>query len=282
MYKWPGPPPPVWPSLAPLQMLAMGLRIFAFVVCTLILLPLYGIARGFEALTGGHGVTQPIVWLWAQIGLLLAGLTLKVRGTPMKMGGAMVANHSTWLDIFVIRSAAPIYFVAKSEVRSWPGIGWLAAITRTLFVERKRSEARRQEAQFLERLDAGHRLCFFPEGTSSDGLRVLPFRSTLFSAFMSEGLADKMWVQPVTVIYRTGGEVPQTFYGWWGEMSFGGHLAQVFGRSYHGLAEVVFHPAVRAADFASRKTLAAHCEAEVRSAMDVEVAARGVLPPPSR
>ena len=254
----------------------------AWAVCTLILLPIYGAMRLLEALFGGHHLTQPVVWLWAKMGMLLAGLRLEVEGVPMASGGAVVANHSSWLDIFVIRAAVPIYFVAKAEVRGWPGIGFLGSISRTLFIERKRTEARRQEAMFRERLDAGHRLCFFPEGTSSDGLRVLPFRSTLFSAFMAEGVRDQISIQPATVIYAEGPEVPANFYGWWGGMGFGGHMVQVFSRSYHGTAKVVFHPPVRAADFADRKALAAHCEARVRSAMDKAVQARGLVPPPAR
>lgn len=282
MYKWAGPEEPVWPKLTVLQWLAFGLRGFAFVVCTLVLLVPYGALRALEAVFGGHRLTQPIVWLWARMGMLLAGLRLEVRGTPMAHGGAIVANHSTWLDIFVIRAAVPIYFVAKAEVRGWPGIGWLAAITRTLFIERKRAEARRQEGLFVERLEAGQRLCFFPEGTSSDGMRVLPFRSTLFSAFVSDAVAERMWVQPVTVMYREGGEVPVPFYAWWGGMDFGGHAAQVFARSYFGTATLVLHEPVRAAEFAGRKALAAHCEAAVRGPMDAAVAQRGLVPPPSR
>ena len=124
-------------------------------------------------------------------------------------------------------------------------------------------------------------MCFFPEATSSDGLRVLRFRTALFSAFLSDTVKAHMWVQPVTVVYTEGPEVPGGFYGWWGDMSFGGHMLQVFARSYHGRAQVIFHKPVRAADFDGRKALALHCETEVRAAMDQSTAARGIVPPPA-
>ena len=282
MAKWLGPQEPAWPRLTILRRVMFALRAFAWLTCTLVLLPIYGLLRLIEEIFGGHALTQPVVRLWARMSCNFAGIRLVTTGTPMTSAGAIVANHASWLDIFVIRAAASVYFVAKAEVRNWAGIGQLAAMTRTLFIERKRSEAKRQEALFRGRLDQGHRLCFFPEGTSSDGLRVLPFKSTLFSVFMSDDLRENLLIQPVTVIYQPEESLPVNFYGWWGDMSFNGHMIQVFSRSYTGLAHVVFHPPVRAADFSDRKSLSNHCEAEVRSAMDENVRARGLTPPTAR
>jgi lyso-ornithine lipid O-acyltransferase len=97
----------------------------------------------------------------------------------MQHKGALVANHASWLDIFTLNACDRIYFVSKSEVAGWPGIGWLARATGTVFINRQGREAQMQKLLFEARLRAGHRLLFFPEGTSTDGQRVLDFKSTL-------------------------------------------------------------------------------------------------------
>jgi len=140
-----------------------------------------------------------------------------------------------------------------------------------MFIERKRTEAKRQESMFAERLDQGHRLCFFPEGTSTDGLRVLPFKSTLFNAFMTDQLRDQMWVQPVTVFYHPAAHLRDDFYGWWGDIGFGPHFVMILAKSKGGIAHVVFHDPVKAADFPDRKALARHCETSVRDAHDLDI-----------
>ena len=103
--------------------------------------------------------------------------------TPL-IPSTVVANHASWLDIFALNAPQRIYFVSKDEVRDWPGIGWLARATGTVFIARKSREAGVQARLFETRMAAGHRLLFFPEGTSTDGRRVLPFKTTLFAAFL--------------------------------------------------------------------------------------------------
>jgi len=90
--------------------------------------------------------------------LRILGLKRKVIGTPLSGAGAIVANHSSWLDIFVLNATKRIYFVSKAEVANWPGIGWLARATGTVFIKRNRQEAASQVEVFRQRLAAGHRL----------------------------------------------------------------------------------------------------------------------------
>ena len=183
----------------------------------------------------------------------------------MRQKGAVVANHASWLDIFALNAVQRVYFVSKSEVAGWPGIGWLARATGTVFIARKGTEAKRQQGVFEDRLRAGHKLMFFPEGTSTDAVRVLPFKSTLFAAFYTHGLDRILFVQPVTVIYHAPpGEDPR-FYGWWGEMGFGPHLLKTLAARRQGRVEVIFHPEVPVDAFASRNDLAAHCERVIRA-----------------
>lgn len=282
MAKWQGPPEPVFPALSWAQKARAGGRYAVMLLATVVGFPVYWLGLALERLAPRLGLSTLVIWLWCSLGVRMAGLRLEVVGTPMTMGGARVANHASWLDIFTMRSAAQIFFVAKEEVASWPLIGFIARNTGTTFVARRRSEAKRQEAAFLERFRRGDRLLFFPEGTSSDGLRVLPFKSSLFAAFVSEEARATAWVQPMTTIYLPPAGFPDSFYGWWGDMGFGEHIMQVFGRSRGGVVRVVFHDPVRAADFADRKALAAHCEAAVRGPMDAAMAEKNVVPPPSR
>ncbi|MGQ0564048.1 MAG: lysophospholipid acyltransferase family protein [Gemmobacter sp.] len=196
--------------------------------------------------------------------LRIMGLALHRRGQPMTGEGALVANHASWLDIFVLNACDRIYFVAKSEVAGWAGIGWLARATGTVFIARKGAEARTQAQLFETRLRAQHRLLFFPEGTSTDGLRIVPFKSTLFAAFFADGLRDRLRIQPVSVVYRAPPGQDPRLYGWWGDMEFAGHFRRLLARGGGGSVTVTFHDPVAVADFPDRKALAAHCEAVIR------------------
>lgn len=219
--------------------------------------PLFGLNRPWTPY-----ITQSV----CRLAFPILQLPLVVQGAPMRQRGAVVANHSSWLDIFVLNAAQRVYFVSKSEVEGWPLIGWLARATGTLFIARKGSEAKRQQGLFEARLRAGHRLLFFPEGTSTDALRVLPFKSTLFAAFYSHGLDEILQIQPVTVVYHAPRGQDPRYYGWWGDMGFAPHLLQTLATVRQGRVEVIFHPPVAVADFASRKALAAQCEAVIRAA----------------
>ncbi len=211
-------------------------------------------------------VTPYITQFVCKSAYAILGIRMRVVGKPMTGNGAVVANHASWLDIFTLNAPQRIYFVAKSEVSGWAGIGWLARATGTVFINRKGTEAKKQQELFEARLRAGHRLLFFPEGTSTDSLRVLPFKSTLFAAFFSHGLAEVLQIQPVSVIYRSPDPADPQFYGWWGAMDFAPHLLKLLAARRQGAVEIVFHDPVRVADFPNRKALAAYCEAKVRSA----------------
>jgi len=216
------------------------------------------------------GPSRPVTpWITQSVcraSLRVMGLRLVLRGRPMQGEGAIVANHSSWLDIFVLNAADRVYFVAKSEVAGWPGIGWLARATGTVFIARKGTEAKRQQELLEARLIAGHRLLFFPEGTSTDAVRVLPFKSTLFAAFFSPALERRTHIQPVTVVFHAPeGEDPR-FYGWWGDMEFASHLLKTLAVRRHGWVEVTFHPEVPVDGFEDRKSLSRYCARVIRTA----------------
>jgi len=241
----------------PLVILNFGGLIVLFLL-RLIERPLYGVHRP---------LTSRLVQAVCILSLRLVGLRLRVHGRPMREGGAVVANHSSWLDIFVLNAAKRIYFVSKDEVAGWPGIGWLARATGTVFIRRDRREAKAQTTVFRERMGAGHKLLFFPEGTSTDGMRVLRFKSTLFDAFFAEDLREHLHVQPVSVIYHAPPGAEPRFYGWFGGMGFGEHVIRVLSHGRRGRVEVHWHPPLAAAELADRKAMAAAAEAAVRGGM---------------
>ena len=249
-----GPPP--WP-----EQVRGALRLAAFLGMTAVLVPLFLVGRAIHASLGERAAFHfSVATLWSRATLRLCGLSAVVRGQPVH-AGALVANHSSWIDIPALRRNGLIYFVSKKDVERWPVVGFLARVCGTVFIERRRTESKRQEAMLRESIEAEQRLCFFPEATSTDGLRVLPFKSSLFSAFFPvEGQGADLLVQPVSVRYRadpaTG--LPDDFYGWWGAMPFGPHVWQVFCRSRGGTVEVTFHDPVRPLDFPNRKALADH------------------------
>lgn len=262
------------PDIAPpqgLQWLRVLWRVAIMALVTLFLLLLYLAFYGLEKLFPRLGVTGLIIQLWCRLGLLMTGTRLELRGKHMLHGGALVVNHSSWQDIFTLGAAARISFVAKAEVRNWPGIGFLARITGTLFIERRQSHAKRHQQALLERLKRGDQLCFFPEGTSTDGLRVIKFRSTLFSVFHTREMIEHVWVQPATVTYFPEDGQPQDFYGWWGDMPFGPHVLAVMARARRGRVCVTFHPPVKASDYSCRKDLALYCERVVRAGLEADL-----------
>ncbi len=197
----------------------------------------------------------------------LIGLRREVRGRPMSGPGAAVANHVGWLDIFALSASCRVLFVAKSEVARWPGIGWLARGAGTLFFRRDRTEAARQAAELASRMVLGQHPLIFPEGTSSDGRRVLRFKPTLFAALFDPRIRFVAQVQPITVEYLAPPGCDPRFYGWWGDMDFAPHFLQVLAAPRRGKVIVTFHPPRAVAEAGDRKALAAACEADIRAGL---------------
>lgn len=258
--------PPVL-DRAPLPRRVAGrLRIALVGLATLVLFPLYVVAQAVARLTK-LPLHHPVQVAWARICLFAVGLRLRVEGRRMPHGGALVANHASWIDIFTLLGPGRVIFVSKAEVRAWPVIGFVAAVCGTMFIERRPQAAKAQLEEMRARIAGGQLLCFFPEGTSSDGLRVLPFKSTLFAALCAPELRETVWVQPVTVVYEAPRGVPPSLYGWWGEMPFGRHVWDVVTHSFGGRVTVRFHPPHRVSDYADRKLLARDCGETVARGM---------------
>ncbi|MDB2470044.1 1-acyl-sn-glycerol-3-phosphate acyltransferase [Paracoccaceae bacterium] len=249
----------------------VGVRLLGLAPIVLSGLLLSVLLRGLERpiFVQNRPVTPYITVAVCRFALRIIGLPCRVTGTPMRSPGAFVANHSSWLDIFVLNSCARVYFVSKAEVSAWPLIGWLARATGTVFIRRSRQDAAQQTEMFRARLRNGHRLLFFPEGTSTDGLRVLPFKSSLFEAFFaSDDACTDLWIQPVSVTFFAPSQRPAAFYGWWGDMEFATHFIKTLSVWRHGRVELCFNAPRRVADFSSRKDLAVTLEADIRNTQE--------------
>jgi 1-acyl-sn-glycerol-3-phosphate acyltransferase len=251
----------VWRGAALVAVVFGGLAILLLI--RLVERPVFGVARPWTP-----WITQGV----CRMAFVILRMRYVVEGRQMNTAGCVVANHASWLDIFALNARKRVYFVSKAEVAAWPGIGWLARATGTLFINRTSREARAQTEILRERLWAGHRLLFFPEGTSTDGRRVLSFKTTLFAAFFDPSLKDSLKVQPVSIVYTAPDGADPRFYSWWGNMDFGPHLLKVLAVRRPGTVMLVYHRPVAVADFRDRKALALHCEQAVRAGLEARLA----------
>lgn len=210
----------------------------------------------------------------------LFGIRLELHGAPIAAGPVLIAaNHTSWLDIVVMSALAPLSFVAKAEVATWPFFSVLAKLQRTVFVKRdRRSETHHQRNAIAERLKRGERLVLFPEGTSNDGNRVLPFNSALFGAAEPEFAGGDVKVQPLAVAYVRLHGLPmgrrqRPKFAWYGDMELVPHLWNALGE---GPIDVVIyaHAPVTLKEIGSRKALARHCERAVAQGVALALAGR--------
>jgi len=198
-------------------------------------------------------------------------LCCRILGFRIEAKGALsdrhptlfVVNHISYVDITILGALIKGSFVAKSEVAGWPLFGVLAKLQRTVFIERRVRRAAAQRGELTRRLAAGDDLILFPEGTSSDGSRVLPFKSALFSAAEGKTGGDPVVVQPVSLAYvrlngMPMGRLYRPFFAWYGDMEMASHLWELLGLGVAGVS-VEFHTPVMASAFPSRKALAAYC-----------------------
>ncbi len=193
----------------------------------------------------------------------------------------------SYTDITVLGSLIAGSFIAKAEVARWPFFGWLAKLQRTVFVDRRMRSTQLQRDAMTARLAAGDALILFPEGTSGDGNRVLPFKSALFSAAERMQAIVPIVVQPVSIAYTRLDGMPlgrllRPFIAWYGSAELAPHLWVMLGL---GVVEVVveFHPPAFIADCGSRKALARYCYLRAAGGMASALAGRPQpMPPPPR
>ena len=198
---------------------------------------------------------------WAGFSRLL-GLRVRVIGA-LASGGqrpvVFVSNHSSWVDVPVLGGVLDGCFVAKGEIAGWPVVSTIARLGRTVFVSRHRGTTVRERDDMRGRLAVGDNLILFPEGTSSDGSRVLPFRTPFFAvAEKREGSLPLL--QPVSVVYDRIGGLPagrasRPVFAWYGDMDIASHFWRL-GQHCGLRATVLLHAPIDPVGYADRKALA--------------------------
>jgi len=239
------------------------LRLSAYGLLTLALLPVQMVAVALRL-----KLRETLPRFYHRLCTRLLGFRVVVRGRQLQDRPVLyVCNHVSYLDIMVLGSVVTGCFVAKSEVAGWPGFGLLAKLQRTVFVERRRSAVARHGDAIAERLKDGDNLILFAEGTSSDGTRVLPFKSGLLAAANHRVDDGPLKIQPVSISYTRLNGMPigrglRPFLAWYGDMELAPHLWEVVTL---GLITVVveFHPATSLPEAGSRKALARACHERV-------------------
>lgn len=222
--------------------------------------------------------------LWHSLVCRLFGIKVVIIGSPVLDRACLYAsNHLSWLDIVVFGSQLPASFIAKQEVAGWGVFGWLAKLQRTVFIDRnRRSKTAAQRDELVRRFSRGEQLILFPEGTSTDGTWVMPFKSALFSVAEKAEDPEALAIQPVTISYTHFNGVPSVRsqrprIAWFGDMELTSHILEVLsiGRI---VAVLQFHAPLDAQALGSRKAMADASYKAVASGL--EAANRGRLPIP--
>jgi 1-acyl-sn-glycerol-3-phosphate acyltransferase len=255
-------------------------RLTAYGLLVLLLMPVQAVALVF----GPHRLALRIPQFFHRICLRVLDVRVEQRGRISTARPTLfVSNHSSYLDITVLGALIPGCFIAKTEVARWPLFGLLAKLQRTVFVDRRRNSTHQQRDDIAERLAAGDNLILFPEGTSNDGNRTLPFRSALLSVAESGraggGVAGApLVVQPVSIAYTLLNGMPlghslRPLVAWYGDMSLADHLWQ-FLRLGNLTVVVRLHDPVTIDQFGSRKALTDHCYAMVTEGVTAALTGR--------
>lgn len=188
-----------------------------------------------------------------------------------------LGNHLSYLDIEALGGLVIGSFVAKKELATWPFFAQMANLQRTFYISRSPQDAPRETKAMLERLDEGLPLIIFPEGTSSRGENILPFKSSFFEIFLKRDIR----IQPFTIsLLEVDGKPASTpalrdLYAWYGDMDLEPHLWS-FAKSKGAVVKITFHEPVKSLSYDNRKTLCADCYEAVVKGLDLSP------PPPYR
>lgn len=205
---------------------------------------------------------------WCATLLAILAVRVRVSGTmPLKPGGALlVANHISWLDIWVLKQSLTVRLVAKSEIRKWPVIGWLAHQADTLFIAReRRRDTARVAAEIGQALKRGECLCFFPEGTTSDGTELKPFKGGLLQA----AIDTQTQVWPVALRYPNPDGSINVDIAYYGDMTLWQSLKAVLAQR-EIIAELHFCKPLEAGHM-SRRQLSLAARYAIASALHLPV-----------
>ena len=241
-------------------MIRFAARVAAILGVLLLLVPLHYLWRGL-------GLRSP--WPRRFLGAVarIAGMRTRVRGTPLPSHVLYAANHLSWLDIMVIAGASGAAFVSRGDIAAWPVAGWLAGLNNTVFVDRADRRAVQGQADTLRAaLAGGQPIALFPEGTTEGGIRLLPFRASLFSALFPP--LPGVRVQPVAIDYgAAGAEI-----AWTDDEPALANLRRILSRRDPVTVTLTFLPPLDPAETGDRKAVAAAARARILAVLDPSAA----------
>ncbi|GGH33802.1 1-acyl-sn-glycerol-3-phosphate acyltransferase [Alsobacter metallidurans] len=257
----------------------------AAVLAVLVPVTLVLMAVQWTALRAGWRVAHTLPRRFHRFVCALFRIRIEVRGAPASMRPVLVvANHTSWLDIVVISTLAPMSFIAKQEVASWPVFGAFARLQRSIFIDRQRRKgAAEANREIAERLAGGDAIVLFAEGTTSDGCRVLPFKSAVIGAardaIAEAGHTGSVTVQPLTVAYprRAGlpvGRQDRAALAWYGDMDLLPHLGPIIAGAPIDAVVEWGEPIPFGVD-SNRKAVTRICETTIRAAYARLITGRG-------
>ncbi len=231
------------------RQLTRCLGVVALIVLGLVL------AAWLQLMTWTTFSRQPPVWIndlrmslkqwWLGVLCRLFGMKIHRKGGPWTGTVLMACNHISWMDIPILGANVPFHFLSKAEISKWPIIGWLARVTGTLFIRRGSGDSRSITRQLSNYLSQGNCILFFPEGTTSDGSKTLPFHSRLFESAITSDVV----IQPITIAYSECGH-PHPRAPFIGDDSLVPHIWQMLGeKSIH--VHLHYHPPVKAGQMKS-------------------------------
>ena len=195
--------------------------------------------------------------------LFIFGVSVKVKGKPKNKNVVYFSNHTSYMDIFILGSKVNGLFVAKAEINNWPIINMICRLGKTIFINRSKiSQAHNQLKVILDHLNLGYNICIFPEGTSNDGTKILPFKSSLFE-IINKGNRNKFMIQPVSISYLLLDDIPinkslRTFISWYGAMELLPHVWKFIGLGKSEI-QLNFHEAKYFNEFDDRKQACKYC-----------------------
>jgi 1-acyl-sn-glycerol-3-phosphate acyltransferase len=229
--------------------------------------------------TPGRGAEKFALVYWLGVRRIL-GLRLTVRGERATGRPVLfVANHCSWIDIVALGSVLPGCFVSKADVAEWPAVGWVAKLGRTVFVSRDKATMVAERDEMNRRLARGDNIILFPEGTTSDGTRILPFQSGFLAMAAAPSRPE---IQVVTIVYDGLEGLPvrrrdRPEISWYGDMDMATHFP-VIGRRRSFHATLVMDPPIAAGTFGNRKLLAGAIAARLTENAAMLRQGREVLP----
>ena len=249
-------------------------RLFASLLLTAVLLPVQ-----IAAVQLGLKLATYLPVFYHRICSRLLGFRIRIHGHVVRKAPVLyVCNHCSYADISLIGAVLPVSFVAKAEIADWPLFGLLAKLQRSIFIDRQVAKAAADVKEMTRRLENGDNLVLFPEGTSSNGNVVLPFRSALFGVAQIRPSGNPLCIQPVSLAYTRLDGMPigralRPYFAWYGDMELPIHLWEVAGLG-RVTVDMVFHKPVTIEDFGSRKQLAEYCHKVVSTGVSAANAGR--------